>query len=77
LRACAFAGDNRGPRGEIVALNDRIARNKLALLDRTRDQRVAVGERHRKSQLAHAGALAELNAIRGSTAVFAPYDRTT
>ncbi len=34
--------------------SDPYARNKLALLDRTRDQRVAVGERHRHAQLAHA-----------------------
>jgi len=43
---------------------DPYARDKLALLDRTRDQRVAVGERHRKSQLAHAAELMQRNIDR-------------
>jgi hypothetical protein len=36
---------------------DPYARNKLAMLDRTRDQRVAVGERRRSAQLGRAGEL--------------------
>jgi hypothetical protein len=36
---------------------DPYARNKLALLDRTRGQRVALGERHRREQLGRATAL--------------------
>jgi hypothetical protein len=43
---------------------DPYARDKLALLDRTRDQRVAVGERHRKAQLAHAAELMQRNLDR-------------
>lgn len=43
---------------------DPYARNKLALLDRTRDQRVAVRERHRKAQLAHAPELMQRNLDR-------------
>ena len=43
---------------------DSYAHNKLALLDRTRDQRVAVGERHRRVQLAHAAELALRNVER-------------
>jgi hypothetical protein len=43
---------------------DPYARNKLALLDRTRDQRVAVGERHRHVQLAHATELMQKNIDR-------------
>jgi len=43
---------------------DPYAHNKLALLDRTRDQRVAVGERHRTSQLAHAAELMQRNIDR-------------
>lgn len=40
------------------------ARNKLALLDRTRDQRVAIGERHRHAQLARAAELMQRNIDR-------------
>jgi len=43
---------------------DPYARNKLALLDRTRDQRVALGERHRHAQLAHAAELMQRNIDR-------------
>ncbi|HEX3759695.1 MAG TPA: hypothetical protein VHW23_13370 [Kofleriaceae bacterium] len=43
---------------------DPYARNKLALLDRTRDQRVAIGERHRTAQLAHAAELMQHNIDR-------------
>jgi hypothetical protein len=43
---------------------DPYAHNKLALLDRTRGQRVAVGERHRRVQLAHAAELALRNVER-------------
>lgn len=43
---------------------DPYARDKLALLDRTRDQRVAVGERHRKAQLARAAELMQRNVDR-------------
>ena len=43
---------------------DPYARNKLALLDRTRDQRAAVGERHHREQLAHAGELMQKNIDR-------------
>lgn len=43
---------------------DPYAHNKLALLDRTRDQRVAVGDRHRKSQLARAAELMQRNIDR-------------
>jgi hypothetical protein len=43
---------------------DPYARDKLALLDRTRDQRVAVGERYRKAQLAHAAELMQRNIDR-------------
>lgn len=43
---------------------DPYARNKLALLDRTRDQRVAVGERHRREQLGRATFLMQNNIDR-------------
>lgn len=43
---------------------DPYARDKLALLDRTRDQRVAVGERHRHAQLARAAELMQRNIDR-------------
>jgi hypothetical protein len=43
---------------------DPYARNKLALLDRTRDQRAAVGERHRGVQLSHAAELMQRNIDR-------------
>jgi hypothetical protein len=43
---------------------DPYARNKLALLDRTRDQRVALGERHRRVQLGRATALMLRNVDR-------------
>lgn len=43
---------------------DPYARNKLALLDRTRDQRVALGERHRREQLKQATALTLRNIDR-------------
>jgi len=43
---------------------DPYAHDKLALLDRTRDQRVAIGERHRKDQLAHATELMQRNIDR-------------
>jgi hypothetical protein len=40
---------------------DPYGRNKLALLDRTRDQRAALGERYRTDQLAHAAQLVQRN----------------
>jgi hypothetical protein len=43
---------------------DPYARNKLAFLDRTRDQRAAVGERHRRVQLSHAPQLMQRNIDR-------------
>lgn len=43
---------------------DPYARNKLAFLDRTRDQRAAVGERHNREQLAHADELMQKNIDR-------------
>jgi len=43
---------------------DPYARNKLAMLDRTRDQRVAVGERRRSAQLGRAGELMQKNIDR-------------
>lgn len=43
---------------------DPYARNKLAFLDRTRDQRAAVGERHRGVQLSHAPQLMQRNIDR-------------
>ena len=43
---------------------DPYGRNKLALLDRTRDQRVALGERHRRVQMAHAAEVALRNVER-------------
>jgi hypothetical protein len=43
---------------------DPYARNKLALLDRTRDQRVALGERRRHDQLARATELVQRNIDR-------------
>jgi hypothetical protein len=43
---------------------DPYARNKLALLDRTRDQRAALGERRHRDQLAHAAQLAQANIDR-------------
>jgi len=43
---------------------DPYARNKLALLDRTRDQRAGVGQRHRHAQLAHAAELMQRNIDR-------------
>lgn len=43
---------------------DPYARNKLALLDRTRDQRAAVGERHRRAQLARSVELMRANIER-------------
>jgi len=43
---------------------DPYGRNKLAFLDRTRDQRAAVGERHNRAQLAHATELMQNNIDR-------------
>jgi hypothetical protein len=43
---------------------DPYARVKLAFLDRTRDQRAAVGERHNRAQLAHAAELMQHNIDR-------------
>ena len=43
---------------------DPYARAKLAFLDRTRDQRAAVGERHRRVQLAHSAQLMQRNIDR-------------
>jgi hypothetical protein len=43
---------------------DPYGRNKLAFLDRTRDQRAAVGERHSREQLAHSDELMQQNIDR-------------
>src|SRR5207302_283120 len=43
---------------------DPYGRNKLALLDRTRDQRAALAERYRRDQLAHATQLIQRNLDR-------------
>jgi hypothetical protein len=43
---------------------DPYGRNKLALLDRTRDQRAELGERRRRDQLAHASELVQRNIER-------------
>jgi hypothetical protein len=43
---------------------DPYARDKLGLLDRTRDQRVAIGQRHRREQLGHATELMQRNIDR-------------
>jgi hypothetical protein len=43
---------------------DPYARNKLAFLDRTRDQRAAVGARYRRVQLAHSAELMQRNIDR-------------
>lgn len=44
--------------------DDPYTARKLAFLDRTRDQRVAIGKRYRKQQLAHSAQLAQRNLQR-------------
>jgi hypothetical protein len=58
-----------------VAGQDPYASHKLALLDRTRDQRVALGKRYRKQQLARSAVLAQSNLERVWARVTDPVER--